>query len=290
MRQIIKFITVIILFLLSACGIQEINFDDLNISENSHQFEIAVDCYITTELQHHYIKLTKPANYPNNTQLMPTSDAFVQISSNNKTYKFSETEEAGIYISTEVFAPQVSEIYNLYIKNGDKEYFASDSIIPVDEIDFSKLRLPRKNTSDLTPGQHSFMILKHDFGYQKMNKWLWLSAWEFDSITSYPVFASSKYYNYTHIGGEPQGLFSDNNSGHSVAGTIQDSLKVYKFSLSDAYSEYLYALFCETDWASGIFSSISGNLPTNISSGGIGFFYIMDIDYKKIATNDLIQQ
>ena len=281
--------TLIIIFSLSACEMKEINITDLNISENSHQFEIAIDCYITTEFAHHYIKLTKPANYNENTQLLAISNALVSISSNGNNYNFSETDELGIYISDDEFAPQVGNNYNLSVQKDKKEYFAKDSVVAVSEIIFSQSPLPVENTNVTSQDFIYFNGSKHSFGYKENTKWLWL--YPQSPLNEYKnPFSSDLTFNYTHIGGEPQGLFSDVSYGFGIGGEINDTVIVRKYSISDKHYKYLVALFSESEWKAGIFSTISGNLPTNISKGGTGYFYIMDMKLKKITIEELLKQ
>ncbi len=45
-----------------------------------------------------------------------------------------------------------------------------------------------------------------------------------------------------------------------------------KYSLTDDYAEYLQALNAETVWQGSLFDEARGNLPSNISNGGLGFF------------------
>jgi hypothetical protein len=270
-----------------ACEMQEISITDINLSQTNHQYKIVVDCFITTENKYHYIKLSTPGNYAQNMTFEPLSGAGVRIISNNLTYNFSETDVSGIYKSNQKFAPEIGQTYSLIIKYDNIEYTANETVEAVNDINFSEIKLPKKNTSNLTPGQSSFIVWKHDFGYNENAKWLWLSAWEWDSLGSYSPFSAEKRYNYTHEGGEPQGLFAYHTFGNEVSGQSQDSLKVFKYSVSEGYSEYLYALFCETDWQTGVFSTIPANLPTNISNNAVGYFYIMDVDYQKIKVEDL---
>lgn len=283
-----KYLIIIIIFFFTTCGLQEIDIKDLNLSENSHQFEIVIDCYITTEFQQHYIKLLKPANYPENTKLQTISNAIVSIITETETYYFSETEESGIYISNNSFAPQVGSIYNLYIKASDNEYYATDSVVGVSEIDFSTAPLPKENKS-VTGGMIYFDGYRHSFGYNENAKWLWLYVQDTLEEYSNPLSPELRF-NYSHISGEPQGLFPNNLYGFGTAGNIGDSVTVRKYSISNNYHEYLNALFSESEWKAGVFSTISGNLPTNISKGGTGYFYIMDIKIKKIAISNLLEK
>ena len=45
-----------------------------------------------------------------------------------------------------------------------------------------------------------------------------------------------------------------------------------KYSLTDEYAAYLRALLAETEWQGSIFEDARGNLPSNISNGGLGYF------------------
>jgi hypothetical protein len=45
-----------------------------------------------------------------------------------------------------------------------------------------------------------------------------------------------------------------------------------KFSVNENYGNYLRALLSETEWQGSLFEEIRGNLPTNISNGGLGYF------------------
>jgi hypothetical protein len=47
---------------------------------------------------------------------------------------------------------------------------------------------------------------------------------------------------------------------------------VKKLSLTDEYGAFLRALLAETEWQGSLFEEARGNLPTNISNGGLGYF------------------
>jgi hypothetical protein len=53
------------------------------------------------------------------------------------------------------------------------------------------------------------------------------------------------------------------------AGSI---LIVRKYSLTEDFAAYLRALLAETEWQGSLFEDARGNLPTNISNGGLGYF------------------
>ena len=272
--------------MLSSCDLQEVDINDINFSNKSHQFEIALDCYITTELQQHYIKLTKPADYSSGRLLSPISNAIVYVSDSSNDYLFFETEYEGIYKSDNAFAPIVGGKYNLYIKVDDKEYFASDSVVSVSKIDFLQMKLPQRDYGVTGGNSIYFNGDRHDFGYPENNRWLWLD--EPLDFYHHP-FSYEMHFNFTHKGAEPQGLFPEISYGYGFRGAPTHSITIRKYSISDDYHKFLLALFSETEWKAGIFSTISGNLPTNISHGATGYFYIMDVDFKEITVNDLLE-
>jgi hypothetical protein len=275
--------------LFSACEMKEIGLSDLNLSTNGHQYEIAVNCYITTENANHYIKLSQPGNYAHTTESQAVSNAEIYITDENENiYLFAETDEKGVYMSVDMFQPVVYELYILTISINNKQYTAQTTVASVSDIESDNMPLPRED-ENVTGSMIYFSGLKHTFGYSENVKWLWLYA--NDNLSNYKnPFSPDINFNYSHKGGEPQGFFPDNLYGFGTAGEINDTVLVRKYSVSDEYHKFLLALFSETDWKTGIFSTISGNLPTNISQGGTGYFYISDIKTAEIPITELINQ
>lgn len=282
-----KMLLVLITLTLYACESTELSINDINFSNSSHQFDIIVDCYITTELKKHYIKLAKPSDDILDKQDYPISDANVYISDGNYKYVFIESETEGIYESIMEFSSHAGTKYNLHLKAGDKEYYASDTPVAVSDINFSQIQLPERDYSFISSTQIILSGYRHLFGYAEINKWLWLSN---NKLRYYlQPFSEELKFSYTHSRTEVKGLFPNDKIGYGIQGAIEDTITVVKYSISDDYYKYLLALFSETEWKAGLFSSISGNLPTNLSQGATGYFYIMDIDVKKITISELLK-
>lgn len=268
---------------------KEVNFNDLNLSTNGHQYEIAVNCYITTENTYHYIKLSEPGNYALDIESHALSNAEIYITDEDKNiHSFTETDEKGVYVSVNMFQPVVYESYILTININNKQYTAQTTVASVSDIESDNMPWPQID-ENVTGSMIYFSGLKHTFEYLENAKWLWLYA--NDNLSNYKnPFSPDINFNYSHKGGEPQGFFPDNLYGFGTAGEINDTVIVRKYSVSDEYHKFLLALFSETDWKTGIFSTISGNLPTNISQGGTGYFYISDIKTAEIPITQLINQ
>ena len=45
-----------------------------------------------------------------------------------------------------------------------------------------------------------------------------------------------------------------------------------RYSLTDEHAAYFRALLLETTWSGGFFNTASANVPTNLSTGALGFF------------------
>jgi hypothetical protein len=50
-----------------------------------------------------------------------------------------------------------------------------------------------------------------------------------------------------------------------------------KYSVSDAYKEYLRGMLSETAWRGGAFDAVPANPATNLSDGATGFFAISSV-------------
>ena len=279
---------VLFALIIYACSSEELSIDDIVSSKNNHQFDVVVDCYITTELKKHYIKLSAPSKDVTNNQSDPVSHAIVYIANDDNKYSFEEIEIHGIYESITEFAPQVGQEYEMHVKVGNMEYFACEMPVVVSDIDSSQIQLPKRDMGVISSSKTYFLVDKHQFGYPENNKWLWLDDIPIEYFSN--PFSENLYYCYTHSRAELQGLYPNNTYLYSFRGSPEDSITILKYSLSDNYYEYLIALFSETEWEAGIFSSIPGNLPSNLSEGAAGYFYIMDVTSKKITVNELLKQ
>jgi hypothetical protein len=78
--------------------------------------------------------------------------------------------------------------------------------------------------------------------------------------------------------------------GSMFGGAPTDSVELINLSISDQYHEHLITLFNVTEWSSGIFSTIPGNVKTNVSEGGTGYFYAVNAKRFRITFKDLLNE
>jgi hypothetical protein len=58
------------------------------------------------------------------------------------------------------------------------------------------------------------------------------------------------------------------------AGTTINEIR---YSMTPEYAEFIREVLLETQWQGGLFNTIPSNVPTNLSSGGIGFFAVCGV-------------
>lgn len=273
------------------------NLDELNYGSSELAIDLFVEGGITTQMAYHKLLLSKPGNYADNSEAEAISEAEIYIvSSTDEIIQMIaiDTVYTPYYITKERVKAEVGKSYTLHIDYKGKHYTATDSVIKALAFDYENILLPVRNNSQIFPDDTveyiSLSIAKHDFGYPQSNAWSWIEK---------PVFSDSLNYNdmsyfkvYTHWRADVQGVFSNVNYYYSFGGyhlTPNDTLVTVEYSLSDNYYDYSRAKFMETDWKEGYFSSQSGNLPTNFSSGAAGYFYTSDCLLKEITVKELLK-
>lgn len=243
-------------------------------------YDLAVEGGFNTRIAAQYIRITKPALYPDSAPT-PISKATVVVNDGRVDIVYKETKVSGVYMGVSNGDPNYNKAYTLTIKYNGKSYTAVDTLRQVVNIvdDFLPL-----STRHIDGNVVQGTIPKHTFGYLNPNKW-------FISYPTIPAwhpskFDQTKYYSYTHLLGSPNSLYPLNNLKRTFSLSQNDEIMIYKISLSENYARYLYAVFMETDW-SGLFSSVPVNVQGNISGNAQGYFSVNDIDYKSYKAKEL---
>lgn len=279
---------VALVFLLLSCEKEKISISELNLSNAGLTYEIAVDGFISTEKNPCQLTLSQPVSISDSVHYIPVTNAIVTLTDGSNVYYFELIDSSGIYASFDSIAGSVGYTYTLEIRYNGKSYTASDAMpaaddgfnFPVNEI-FS---YPEENRTE-------FFVLEHNFGYDKPLVWNFVEGYyDENGVFQLPFHNIYDLYNmriYSHVGSIPQGLFPTGFDMTGGSGISSDSLELIKMSISDLYYQYLLSVFDETDWKAGIFSTIAGNVATNISQGGIGYFYAANVKRKRVPYNSL---
>ncbi|MCD4682758.1 MAG: DUF4249 domain-containing protein [Bacteroidales bacterium] len=228
---------------------------------------IVVDALLTNEYKFQEVRLSLPRNDINDTT-PPATGATVSVSDGIDSLNFTESaEHSGLYISEEKITAIIDKEYYLTVEYESEIYEAETYLVPV----YTSNRL------------YYAPVEGSDILYEI--KWI---APEYSTYEQamYEIIIDWSYL----VGGNPEDTVTRAKIFHYTLNTVdvsytifpQDKEKVYfpqysiiierKYSLTDEHAAYIRALIAETEWQGSLFEEARGNLPTNISNGGLGFF------------------
>jgi hypothetical protein len=254
----------------AACHKQDIN-------ATTPAYDLIVEGGINSLYKQQYIRLTKPARASDRT-IQPVSSAVVSVNDGTSDIVFNEIAGTGVYTAVVDNNNNYDDPYTLHITYQGNEYEASDfmtSIVPIDE-SYIPLTTRQDNGFIVT-------IPKHIFGVSTAQQWLIAPA---GSSWNPSKFDTNYNFNYSHVFGTPNALNPLIQQKRILHTGLTDSLKIYKYSISLAYSTFLYNLFQETDWK-GVLSSTPSNVKGNISGKANGYFYAIAVDTITAAVKDI---
>ncbi|MBL7103186.1 MAG: DUF4249 family protein [Bacteroidales bacterium] len=256
------FILFLLIFSLYACERQttwEIRSEQINT--------VVVDAIITDEFKHQKIRLTKPFTDPNQKPL-PVYGAQVRVSYSDKIVYFTENpDNPGTYLSDVEFAGSINITYHLEIDYASETYTADTRMIPVNT-STPLSYAPAGNSGNLY--EITYVAPQYNAEEQAMYEviidWTHLvNTTQSDTLTIAKLF----YYTFNTIDVSYIIFPQDKEEIFFPKGSI---ITETKYSLTDKFAAYLRALLAETEWQGSLFEEARGNLPTNISNGGLGYF------------------
>ena len=259
------FILFLLIFSLYACEREttwEIQSEQINT--------VVVDAIITDEFKHQKIRLTKPFTNPNQ-EALPVSYAHVRVSYSDNIDKdvyFTENpDDPGTYMSDVEFTGSINITYHLEIDYASEIYTADTRMIPVNP-SAPLSYAPAGNSGNLYKITHIApqYNAEEQAMYEVIIDWTHLvNTTQSDTLTIVKLF----YYTFNAIDVSYIIFPQDKEEIFFPRGSI---ITETKYSLTDEYAAYLRALLAETEWQGSLFEEARGNLPTNISNGGLGYF------------------
>ncbi len=226
---------------------------------------IVVEAILTNENHHQEIKITRPVANQNQIPA-PVTEAQVTLSNGFQSTNCTEsTDKPGVYFSDIAFSASLNQTYYLEIIYDEKSYNSETTIIPV--LPLNPLTYAPVNNND-TLYKISWVAPDYNADTENMYEieidWSHLSGYQNADSTKAKLF----YYTFKTL--DVIMLFPpDKEEVFFPKGSI---IIERKYSLTDDYAEYLQALNAETVWQGSLFDEARGNLPSNISNGGLGFF------------------
>ncbi|MDB5014086.1 MAG: hypothetical protein JWQ25_2288 [Daejeonella sp.] len=271
-----NFITLIIAILLNTGCKKEVG-DQINYKTPFNRYELAVEGGVQTFQKKQFIRLSIPSLNKDDVP-KPVSNALVSIND----YVLKETDTAGIYAGNidDNFRFDMPSVLKIIYNNN--LYQAIDTLKPIQT--GLNWDIPISAVQD---GQGVLLTIpKHTFGAPESAKYFIVTP---GSPLWHPGKLNEKQnFSYSYTLGSPNPLYPLVSEVQKSLVNVTDTLTVYKFSVTPAYSRYLYSVFQETDGKS-IFSSSPGKIEGNLSGNAVGFFYATDVKIQKIAVRNLLK-
>jgi hypothetical protein len=291
---------IIISLFFSLVSCEDKYYEDISKITNNEgaMAEIVINGGVTSEKKYQEITLTKPISL-NGQSIDSISGAVVKLKIGDIYYNFVEeinhpnintlNKRKGTYVSIDSIQGVPGAIHTLIVDYAGNTYTASDMMIEVNPFDFNTIDLP----SMAGGGQYDtlgvlvapLLSLKlFNFGTTESCIYNWFAI---DTIYGYDRSESS-FYHFKIV--DQQGLLSEMYQELDYRWGLRMSYKitVTKFSLSQQYEDYLIAVLKETFWNNNLFSTMPANVPTNVTNGGLGYFYVSDAYVKTISARELL--
>ncbi len=259
--------------------------EEINIDLDRGETRLSVEAKVTSDFKKHFVRLKESSDVFYAEKAMPVTNAIVTVNNGNTTYEYIE-KEAGFYESNVEFAGQAGKTYSLSINHVDidkdgtfEEYSASSTMKQAYVVDSVKLHFDpdHETRSDEEDGEFWLLSLfmkdnvnTEDFyAYAcKINDVL-----VDDTITEVLV-QKDTYFNGTQTKGADIGEFNQSKPDEILKNLDKVTLETY--AINEEYYDFV-SQFQEMDRGQSMFSGPPGNITTNISNGGIGFFAVYSI-------------
>ncbi len=237
-----------------------ISCEELTEWEQEGEFipQLVVEGFVTNSIAHNYIRLSLPVTTPDQTS-RKLSGATVAVTDGKAIELFAESQtEKGLYLPLTGKTGEPYKGYRLYVEIEGNEFIADAYMVPVSPMnDFSFTEVagvPGFFRINPDNSQGPFM-LKYTVRFR-------------ENSSSPPV--ETVFYQYSLSTVDVNQFFKPDSEDLVFPGNAV--VIRTKYSLSPPYEQYLRSLLSETEWKGGWFDVLPGNLDTNLSSGGAGFF------------------
>jgi hypothetical protein len=253
MKKIILYIAVMLTLL--SCE-EKIDFE----IKSRETIRLVVEGMITNERRAHEVKLSLPIRDLNEIPT-PVSGALVAITDQENVFLLKEnSEEPGVYLTTPDIQGVFGKLYTLYIRVADFEFTGNSFMVPVEPI--QSLTIISCENED-----NQYSIETQQIGDPFMME-IMLDWSSYADCSEGICQARMMEYHLNSV--DVNEIFKPQQEVVCFpAGTV---IKRKKYSLNPDYQSYIRAMMNETNWRGGYFDVERGNIPTNMSTGAIGYF------------------
>lgn len=262
--------------------------EDMDVTLDSAETRLSVEANVNSDLKKHSVKLKESSDVFYSEDAKPVTNATIAVSDGTTSYTYIETE-AGIYESELEFAGVPGKTYTLSINNVDinkdgtlEEYLASSTMRPAYVVDSVKLHFDPDHESergddDEEDGEFWLLSIYMKDNPDTKDYYAYASSINnvlvHDTITEVLV-QKDTYFNGEQTKGVDVGEFNQNKPDEILKNLDKVTLETY--AIDKDYYDFVSQL---QNIAEGqdMFSGPPGNIKTNISNGGIGFFSVYSI-------------
>ncbi|MCX6247576.1 MAG: DUF4249 family protein [Bacteroidetes bacterium] len=232
---------------------------------------IVVDGIITGELKTQSLKLSFPVTELNASPV-PVTGAAILISNEDSVFHLTEQPEgSGVYKSIVPFQAREGKNYSLLIFYGDQVLSAKSAMVPGSL--FSFLVYSKNEETGL------YRISWVASSFSTGNPALWEVLLDWSNVPGYqqsdPASCKARLLFYTLPTLDVSQIFAP--AVEEVSFPAGTTINETRYSLTPEHAEFIREVLLETQWTGGIFNSIPANVPTNLSSGGAGFFAVCGV-------------
>lgn len=215
---------------------------------------LVVEGFITNNPQLNYVKLTLPATVPGNKPMAVRNAELIVTDGMNHVVLVEDDNNPGYYYPEQEVRAVVNKIYTLIIQLDEYAFAAKTAMIPVG---------PQSEFTYREVQENFFIINPENGSDPSMTRYIieWMEEGE---------YKKSVFYSYTLNSTDVNEFFKPPSESLIFPGNARVIRQ--KYSLSPGHQEYIRAMLSETVWKGGWFDVLPGNLPTNLSKGGVGYF------------------
>jgi hypothetical protein len=236
---------------------------------------VVVDGIITDELKTQSIRIMFAYDTLNAIPVAVTG-AEVIVSGNGKVWHFHEQfGNPGNYLSDLKFAGAVGQEYSLLVTVSNKVYSAKarmDSGLST----FESARYSKEATTGLC--QFYWVADPYSLEAPAMYEVLldWSKVAGYQDADTVNTHAKLLYYTLPTL--DVSEIFAP--AMEKVKFPVGTIIVEQRYSITKDYAAYIRALLLETTWQGGFFTTASANVPTNLSSGALGYFAACSVTQK----------
>lgn len=229
-------------------------------SEEGRLPGLVVDGVFTNERSIQSVRLTKPVEQMSETPVAVSGANVIISDGSNHVHLIESTAEPGNYETESPVRGITGRNYYLRIDWEEHVYWAVDSMVP----------LSTEKAVFVVPDDSAgwYKLAFQERGNPAMIEVL--MQWDHLSDTCMEKEFQARQVFYVLYNVDVNKAFSWNKEKIRFPAGTRVIRK--KYSLSPRHQEFARSLLMETDWRGGIFDVLPGNVLTNVSNNGAGFF------------------